>query len=65
MNPACCNFSDTFNICIKVFHSQELCRQLCHASDTEIIHEFLIPNNKLFAVQITISGAAMRKTDEE
>lgn len=30
----------------------------------EIIHEFLIANNKLFAVQITISGAGMRKADE-
>ena len=30
----------------------------------EIIHEFLISNNKLFAIQITISRAGMRKTDE-
>lgn len=30
----------------------------------EIIHEFLISNNKLFGVQIIISRAGVRKTDE-
>lgn len=29
-----------------------------------IIHEFLLSHDKLLAVQITISGAGMRKTDE-
>ena len=64
MNPACCTFSDFFNICRKSFHLLEF-HSFVILVILEIIHEFLTSNIKIVAVQIVIIRVGKRMTDEE
>lgn len=61
-NSVCHLYYNYFTICIKGFHLKELCKQLCHSSDTwdQI---WVILCNKVFVVQITISEEDRNEKD--